>query len=90
MSRSYHGDTLITMKIAISVPDDVFQAGEHLARQLGLSRSQLYSDALAAYLSERGAAEVTARLNDIYAREDSKLDEAFEKTQLSRLANETW
>jgi hypothetical protein len=30
------------MKIAISVPDEVFEAGEHLARQLGLSRSQLY------------------------------------------------
>jgi predicted transcriptional regulator len=78
------------MKIAISVPDDVFQAGEHLASQLGLSRSQLYSDALAAYLSERGAAEVTARLNDIYASADSSLDGATEKTQLSRLANETW
>lgn len=78
------------MNIAISVLDDVFEAGEHLARQLGLSRSQLYSDPLAAYLSERGAEAVTARLNDVYAREDSTLDEAFERSQLSRLANETW
>jgi metal-responsive CopG/Arc/MetJ family transcriptional regulator len=78
------------MKIAISVPDDVFEAGEHLARQLGLSRSQLYSDALTAYLSERGAAAVTARLNDIYSREDSTLDAAIERLQLSRLANEAW
>ena len=30
------------MKIAISVPDEVFEAGEHLAHQLGISRSQLY------------------------------------------------
>jgi len=43
------------MKIVISVPDEVFEAGEHLARQLGISRSQLYSDALATYLSARGA-----------------------------------
>jgi predicted transcriptional regulator len=48
------------MKIAISVPDQVFEAGEHLAQQLGLSRSRLYSDALAAYLSIRGAQAVTA------------------------------
>jgi len=41
------------MKVAISVPDSVFDAGEHLARQLELSRSQLYSDALAAYLNSR-------------------------------------
>ena len=78
------------MKVAISVPDDVFEAGEHLARQLGLSRSQLYADALSAYLSERGAAAVTAKLNAIYSKESSKLDPAFARSQLTRLANEAW
>jgi metal-responsive CopG/Arc/MetJ family transcriptional regulator len=78
------------MKIAISVPDDVFEAGEHLAQQLGLSRSQLYADALSAYLSERGATAVTAKLNALYSTESSKLDSAFARTQLTRLANETW
>jgi metal-responsive CopG/Arc/MetJ family transcriptional regulator len=78
------------MKIAISVPDDVFEAGEHLARQLGLSRSQLYADALSAYLSERGAAAVTAKLNAVYSKESSKLDPAFGGSQLVRLANEAW
>ena len=78
------------MKIAISVPDDVFKAGEHLAQLLGLSRSQLYADALSAYLSERGAVAVTAKLNAIYAAESSKLDPAIAASQLTRLANETW
>lgn len=78
------------MKIAISVPDDVFEAGEHLARQLGLSRSQLYADALSAYLSERGAAAVTARLDAVYAKQSSKLDPAFAGSQLKRLVNEAW
>jgi metal-responsive CopG/Arc/MetJ family transcriptional regulator len=78
------------MKIAISVPDDVFQAGEHLAQQLGLSRSQLYADALTAYLSARGAAAVTAKLNGIYSTVSSKVDSAFASSQLKRLANETW
>jgi len=78
------------MKIAISVPDEIFEAGEHLAKQLGLSRSQLYADALSAYLSERGAAAVTAKLNAVYGEESSKLDPAFTKTQLSRLADEAW
>jgi hypothetical protein len=78
------------MKIAISVPDEIFEAGEHLAKQLGLSRSQLYADALSAYLSERGAAEVTARLNAIYSLESSKLDAPFANAQLSRLADEAW
>jgi hypothetical protein len=78
------------MKIAISVPDDVFEAGEHLARQLGLSRSELYANALSAYLSERGAAAVTAKLDAIYSKESSKLDPAFVGSQLMRLANEAW
>lgn len=78
------------MKIAISVPDEVFEAGEHLARQLGLSRSQLYSDALAAYLSVRGAEAVTARLNEVYGRESSSLDKALARSQLTRLRDETW
>lgn len=78
------------MKIAISVPDDVFAAGEYLAEQLGLSRSQLYADALSAYLNERGAAAVTAKLNSIYSTEPSRLDPAFAVSQLKRLANEAW
>ncbi len=78
------------MKIAISVPDEIFEAGEHLAKQLGLSRSQLYADALSAYLTKRGAVAVTAKLNAVYAAESSKLDPAFAHAQLSRLADEAW
>ena len=78
------------MKIAISVPDEVFEAGEHLARQLGLSRSQLYADALSAYLSARGAAAVTEKLNAVYSKENSKVDSGFAHMQLKRLSNEAW
>lgn len=78
------------MKIAISVPDEVFEAGEHLARQLGVSRSQLYSDALAQYLSERGGAEVTARLNRVYSTNQAELEPALMRAQLENLDDETW
>lgn len=78
------------MKVAISVPDEIFEAGEHLAKQLGLSRSELYSNALSAYLSERGAVAVTAKLNAVYAEVSSKLDQALAKTQMNRIADEAW
>ena len=78
------------MKIAISVPDDVFEAGEHLARQLGVSRSQLYSDALAQYLSDRGATGVTARLNRVYSAESAEIEPALMHAQLETLADEAW
>jgi metal-responsive CopG/Arc/MetJ family transcriptional regulator len=87
---SYRSDTMAIVKIAISVPDDVFEAGENLASQLGLSRSQLYANALSAYLSERGAAAVTKKLNSIYAKESSNVDSALSRVQLSRLADEAW
>jgi metal-responsive CopG/Arc/MetJ family transcriptional regulator len=78
------------MKIAISVPDNVFEAGEHLARQLGISRSQLYSDALATYLSVRGAEEVTARLNSLYGAQASEIEPALQRAQLKNVADEAW
>jgi metal-responsive CopG/Arc/MetJ family transcriptional regulator len=78
------------MKIAISVPDPVFEAGEHLAEQLKLSRSQLYSDALAAYLTSRGAVAVTSKLNAVYGATTSGLDEAFAKAQAESIGHEAW
>ena len=78
------------MKIAISVPDEVFEAGERLARQLKLSRSQLYSDALALNLSTRGAEAVTARLNAIYSSSPSNLGKVFVASQNKTLSRETW
>jgi metal-responsive CopG/Arc/MetJ family transcriptional regulator len=40
------------MKTAISLPDSVFEEAEALAQQLGLSRSELYTKALQAYLKK--------------------------------------
>jgi metal-responsive CopG/Arc/MetJ family transcriptional regulator len=42
----------LIMKTTISLPDSVFAEAEALAQQLGLSRSELYSTALQAYLSK--------------------------------------
>lgn len=78
------------MKIAISVPDRVFKEGEHLARQLGISRSQLYADALSAYLSVRGAAAVTARLNEVHEKAPVRLDPALAGAQAAQLLDEAW
>ena len=78
------------MKIAISVSEEVFEEGERLARQLGISRSRLYADALSAYLSVRGAAAVTAGLNSVYSRQLSRLAPALARAQATRLVDEAW
>ena len=54
------------MKTAVSLPDDVFQAAEQIARRLGYSRSRLFTEAIRLYLDTRGGDAVTAALNDVY------------------------
>jgi hypothetical protein len=41
------------MKTAISVPDDVFEQAERAAKRLGLSRSELFTRAVRAFLDSR-------------------------------------
>lgn len=64
------------MKTAISIPDRVFRSAEQLAARLGVSRSELYSKALAALVEKHRDNLTTSRLNEIYGpdRESSSLD----------------
>ena len=78
------------MKVAISLPDPVFRAAEILAASLRKSRSQLYAEALASYVGAHSAHNVTERLNAVYAREPSGLDNAWLKAQARGLKRETW
>lgn len=78
------------MKVAISLPDPVFNAAEQLAHQLKVSRSQLYAEALSAYLGSRGAVAVTAKLNAIYGSESSKVESGLAKAQLQSISHEAW
>ena len=47
------------MKIAVSVPDDVFEEAERLARRTKRSRSEVYSRALAEYVARHAPDRVT-------------------------------
>jgi metal-responsive CopG/Arc/MetJ family transcriptional regulator len=83
------------MKVAISLPDPVFDAAERLAEEMRVSRSQLYAQALASYLDSHGAAAVgaaavTARLNDVYAKASSEIDPALAAAQLASVEDEAW
>jgi metal-responsive CopG/Arc/MetJ family transcriptional regulator len=51
------------MKTAVSVPDEIFQAAERLARRSKTSRSELYSRALDEYLARHSPDEVTETMN---------------------------
>ena len=51
------------MKTAISIPDEVYQGAERLARRTKKSRSRLYGDALREYLARHAPDEVTEAMN---------------------------
>ena len=55
------------MKTAISVPDDVFERAEHLARRERRSRSEVYSAALREYVARHSPDEVTDALDRVLA-----------------------
>ena len=55
------------MKTAVSIPDDVFEGAERLARRSKKSRSQLFSDALREYVARHAPEEVTDAMNRICA-----------------------
>ena len=56
---------LFRMKIAVSIPDDVFEDVERLARRSKKSRSQLYTDALREYVARHAPEEVTDAMNRV-------------------------
>lgn len=64
----------IGMKTAISLPDALFRAAERHAKRSQKSRSQLYADALAEYLSRHAPDEVTDAMNRVVALIDEPRD----------------
>lgn len=78
------------MKTAISLPDSVFEAGEVLAQQLGLSRSELYTKALKVYLEKHNRNQTLLKLNQVYSQESSELDPVMARMQFMSLPHEDW
>ena len=79
------------MKTAISIPDDVFAAAEATARRTGMSRSQLYVEAVKLFLRKHGERGVTERLDEVYGKAEAKVDDALSKMQIATIrARGSW
>jgi len=78
------------MKTAVSLPDEVFERAERLARRLGKSRSELYRDALARYLASHDDDEVTAAMDRVVAAVGSGVDEFQREAARAVLGRERW
>ena len=54
-----------SMKVAVSIPDDVFAEADALAKRLKRSRSEIYSRALGEFIGTHAPDRVTERMNDV-------------------------
>jgi metal-responsive CopG/Arc/MetJ family transcriptional regulator len=78
------------MKTDILLPDSIFAEAEALAQQLGMSRSELYTEALKAYLRRYNREQTLAKLNEVYSQESSDLDTVMATMQFISLPQENW
>jgi len=64
------------MKTGISIPDAIFEEAERLAKTRGWSRSELYSNAVSAYVNSERFLGVREKLDAVYAQNagDSAVD----------------
>ena len=53
------------MKTAVSIPDDIFERAERLARRNRRSRSEMYAAALDEYVARHAPDEVTNTMNRV-------------------------
>jgi len=69
---------------------DLFDSAETLSKKLRMSRSRLYSTALAEFLAKHRGRKTTERLNAVYAAEDSRLDPRLRRLQTRSLRESSW
>ncbi|HXH38660.1 MAG TPA: ribbon-helix-helix protein, CopG family [Thermoanaerobaculia bacterium] len=63
------------MKTAVSIPDDVFEKVERLARRGKRSRSEVFSAALREYVARHSPDEVTEAINRVCDQVGDQKDE---------------
>lgn len=62
------------MKTAVSIPDDVFEKAERLARRVRRSRSAVFTAALREYVARHAPEEVTEAMDRVCGAIDGERD----------------
>lgn len=79
------------MRTAISLPDELFEAVERLAKRTNRERSELYVEALLEYVARHGDDEVTRALDAVLEDLQAKKPDEFARAAAQRtLAATDW
>jgi metal-responsive CopG/Arc/MetJ family transcriptional regulator len=80
------------MKTAISIPDEVFEQAERLAKIRGWSRSELYANAVATFVNNERFLGVREKLDAVYGdnADESTLEPLLTQAQARSIPKEKW
>ena len=78
------------MKTAISIPDKLFQSADQYARSHGVSRSNLYAQAVAQFLETHSTEHITKQLNMVYSSQSAEINSTISALQFGSLEKEEW
>ena len=78
------------MKTAISVPNDVFELSERLAKKLKVSRSKIFAMGVKKLGEEYDEEDIIARINAVCEEVDTSLDPFWKEVQSRTLPKDGW
>lgn len=78
------------MKTAISVPPEVFQLSERLAKKLKVSRSAVFAMGVKKLGEELDEDDLIARINAVCDEVDTSLDPFWKEMQSRALPKDKW
>jgi metal-responsive CopG/Arc/MetJ family transcriptional regulator len=61
------------MKIAISVPDALYEDAERTAQAMGIPRSRLFARAAAEFIRRYEREQISEKLNEVYGRTENQI-----------------
>jgi predicted transcriptional regulator len=78
------------MKTAVSIPDEVFDEAERLARRMKRPRSEIYSRALAEYVARHAPDRVTEAMDRTLAEINQRADDFSRAASRRVLERSEW
>lgn len=78
------------MKTAVSIPNELFEVAERLARRTRKSRSRLFSDALREYVARRSPDKITESMDHALAEIGEEKDPFIALASRRRLEQAEW
>ena len=88
--RNWSYGYTLGMKTAISIPNDLFDGAERLARRTRRSRSRLFTDALREYLARHAPDKVTESMDQAIMEVGEEKDEFVSSVARRRLERTEW